>query len=101
MPYRDYVLQQILIPVGMAETHWSNAAEIVPNRAQGYAWDAETLRDPGHPPLRNRDKQSAVWDFADGGLLSTVVDLAKWDAWVEHEELLQRLTWMRCGHQPV
>jgi CubicO group peptidase (beta-lactamase class C family) len=92
MPYRDFVRQQILLPIGMMETHWNNAAEIVSNRAQGYAWDSETLRDPGHPPLRNRDKQSAVWDYADGGLLSTVVDLAKWDAVLYTEELLQRST---------
>jgi CubicO group peptidase (beta-lactamase class C family) len=92
MPYRDFVQQQILLPVGMSKTHWNYAPEIVPNRAQGYAWDAETLRDPGHPPLRNRDKQSAVWDYADGGLLSTVVDLAKWDAVLYTKELLQLST---------
>jgi D-alanyl-D-alanine carboxypeptidase len=91
-PYREFVREQILVALGMNETRWSYAEEIVPNRAQGYAWDSETLSSPGHPPLRNRDKHTPVWDYADGGLLSTVVDLAKWDAALDAEELLQRST---------
>lgn len=84
LPYRDFVRLGILDPLDMTETRWNIAKEIVPHRAQGYAWDSETLR--------NRDKQSCVWDYADGGLLSTVVDLAKWDAALSTDELLNRST---------
>jgi D-alanyl-D-alanine carboxypeptidase len=90
-PYRDFVRERILAPLGMTETRWNDDREIVPNRAQGYAWDSETLQSPGHPPLRNRDKPNpGLWNYADGGLLSTVLDLARWDAALYTEELLTK-----------
>jgi D-alanyl-D-alanine carboxypeptidase len=90
-PYRDLVRERILAPLGMTETRWNDDREIVPNRAQGYAWDSETLQSPGHPPLRNREKPNpGVWNYADGGLLSTVLDLARWDAALYTEELLTK-----------
>jgi D-alanyl-D-alanine carboxypeptidase len=89
--YRDFVREQILAPLGMTETRWNDDREIVLNRAQGYAWDAETLQSPGHPPLRNREKPNpGLWNYGDGGLLSTVVDLARWDAALDTEELLTK-----------
>jgi CubicO group peptidase (beta-lactamase class C family) len=90
-PYRDFVREKILAPVGMTETCWNNDREIVPNRAQGYAWDSETLQCPGQPPLRNIGKPApGLWNYADGGLLSTVLDLARWDAALDTEKLLEK-----------
>jgi CubicO group peptidase (beta-lactamase class C family) len=90
--YRDFLREQILEPLGMTETRLNDAGEIVPNRAQGYAWDSETLNHPGRPPLRNREKPPGLWDHADGGVLSTVLDLARWDAALYTERLLSRAT---------
>lgn len=88
--YRDLVREAILARLGRSEIRWNDGTEIILHRARGYARNAKTLRDPSRPTLRKRDNQSAVRDYADGGLLSTVVDLAKLDAALYTEELLQR-----------
>jgi CubicO group peptidase (beta-lactamase class C family) len=62
---------RIFRPLGMRATRSSDPNAIVPGRAAGYAWNGERLER--RPALT----ESA---FAAGSLLSTVLDLAKWDA---------------------
>jgi len=70
-PYRQYVADRILTPLGMSSTGFEPLApELAARRATGYA--AAALSDelsvaPSMPP---------VW--AEGGLWSTVEDLARW-----------------------
>lgn len=70
-PYPDYVQEAILDPLGMTVTGFPPLpAELLARRATGYDWRA--LSDdldpaPSMPP---------VW--AEGGLWSSVEDLAKW-----------------------
>ncbi len=81
-PYGDFLRERIFHPLGMAATRLNDLNEIVPNRAAGYV-----LRNGG---LYNGQPVSPTHTYAAGGLLSSVVDLAKWDAALYTERLLRR-----------
>src|SRR5215470_14791736 len=70
-PYPQYVAEQILAPLGMASTGFEPLApELASRCAVGYAGRAfsdELAVAPSMPPL-----------WAEGGLWSTVSDLARW-----------------------
>ncbi len=69
-PWGDFLKERVFEPLGMNATRTTNMTELVPNRANGYVW-------------RNGKLQNASIYFAvrpSGAFLSTVVDLAKWDA---------------------
>lgn len=68
-PWPDFVQQRIFKPAGMTSTAATNATPALPNRARGY-----TGTDNRQPA----DEWTAV--RPSGAFLSTVVDLAKWDA---------------------
>jgi CubicO group peptidase (beta-lactamase class C family) len=68
-PWADYLNERIFSPLGMNSTYPTNAKIALANRAQGYV-DNNALRDAAEwPALR-----------PSGAFLSTVSDLAKWDA---------------------
>ncbi len=68
-PWADYLHERIFSPLGMNSTYPTNTRIALANRAQGYV-DNDALRDAGEwPALR-----------PSGAFLSTVSDLAKWDA---------------------
>jgi CubicO group peptidase (beta-lactamase class C family) len=70
-PYPQYVAEQILAPLGMASTAFEPLTpDLASRRAVGYAGRAfsdELAIAPSMPPL-----------WAEGGLWSTVSDLARW-----------------------
>lgn len=69
-PWGDFLKERVFDPLGMNSTRTTNMTELVPNRANGYVW-------------RNGKLQNASIYFAlrpSGAFLSTVMDLAKWDA---------------------
>ena len=69
-PWGEFLKERVFEPLGMNSTRTTNMTELVPNRANGYLW-------------RNGKLQNASIYFAvrpSGAFLSTVVDLAKWDA---------------------
>jgi CubicO group peptidase (beta-lactamase class C family) len=68
---REFTQDNIFGPLGMEHTHFhDNYREIVPNRAFGYGLDSE-----GNWEVRN----SNFYVVGDGGLYTTVGDLARWD----------------------
>src|SRR5688572_13890597 len=69
-PWGDYLNERLFQPLGMNATRTTTTSEIVPNRADGYVW-----RDGKQ---RNADIFFAV--RPSGAFISTVLDLAKWDA---------------------
>ena len=74
----DFLKERVFEPLGMNSTRTTNMTELVPNRANGYVW-------------RNGKLQNASIYFAlrpSGAFLSTVVDLAKWDAALKAGKLL-------------
>lgn len=82
--YDAFLRERIFAPLGMNDTrHHSNTA-LIANRANGYSWE--------NGAYRNADWVDPVIEFSNGGLTSTVLDLAKWDASLYTEELLKRTT---------
>jgi D-alanyl-D-alanine carboxypeptidase len=73
MPFDRFVTQRIFRPLGLGSTSVGTAAKDLPNGALGYTVvsNRTTLADP---------QSAAQLDFPDGGVNSTVLDLATWDA---------------------
>lgn len=71
-PYAEFLAARVFDPAGMTATRANDPYAIVPGRAAGY-----TLTDGA---LRNAEYYSASGTYAAGALLSTVADLARWDA---------------------
>ena len=71
--YGEFLQEHIFRPLSMTSTRLKDRSTIVPNRAQAYLWDNNMLQrcDPQVSPTRY---------IGSGSLLSTVTDLAKWDA---------------------
>jgi len=70
IPWSEYIRTKVFAPVGMAETRVTSTTEIVSNRAGGYE-------------VKNGRLQNAASWIAvrpSGAFLSTVLDMAKWDA---------------------
>jgi D-alanyl-D-alanine carboxypeptidase len=70
--FDEFLQARVFKKLGMADTRYDTATAIVPNRATGYSADASGLTHAGFI--------SMTQPHAAGALLSTVDDLAKWDA---------------------
>jgi CubicO group peptidase (beta-lactamase class C family) len=71
-PYAEFLDERIFKPLGMTATRVNDLREIVPNRSVGYQWTGTRLQNAEHT--------SMTWPFSAGAIVSTVSDLAKWDA---------------------
>jgi CubicO group peptidase (beta-lactamase class C family) len=80
--YGDFLQERIFTPLAMTATRVNDEKAIIPNRASGYHWDKGTLR--------NADAISMTWPYAAGVIVSTVTDLAKWDAALYTDKLLKK-----------
>ncbi len=76
--WESFFQDRIFRPLGMTNTRPTTVATLIPNRADGYLWDEERLR--------NAENWTTV--RPSGAFLSTVLDLAKWDAALSSNELL-------------
>jgi CubicO group peptidase (beta-lactamase class C family) len=79
--YGDYLSERIFKPLEMADTRTIDPKEIVPRRGFGYCWEGR---------IRNGDPSRPQAIAGAGGLLSTVLDLAKWDAALHAESPLNQ-----------
>jgi D-alanyl-D-alanine carboxypeptidase len=80
--YWGFLEQHIFHPLGMGATRNSDPRTVILNRARGYGFSDGRLI--------NRDPVSASAAFSDGALISSVLDMVKWDAALNSERLLKR-----------
>ncbi len=85
-PYDDFLRERIFSRLHMGSTRVLSDTDLMPYRANGYQLDE------GH--LKNQDWMSpSVGGTGDGGLVSSVVDLAKWDAAIQSGALVPPNRW--------
>ncbi len=82
--YEQFLRTRIFAPLEMRDTRLQNYAELIPNRANGYTWQ--------NGEFRNALRVSPTLTFSLAGLVSTVLDLAKYDAALYTEKLLKKQT---------
>ena len=81
--YGDFLQQRVFKPLGMTNTRIISEADIIPNRAAGYHF----VRNE----VKNQDWVSpSLNTTADGALYFTVLDMAKWDAALYGETLVKK-----------
>lgn len=98
--YGTFLQKNIFAPLQMTNTTFRDPSQVIPHRAAGYAFTTNGI-------YLNRD--SDLTDlFAAGSIVSTVGDLAKWDAAITRGNILRessrKLWWTpaRLNHgQPV
>jgi CubicO group peptidase (beta-lactamase class C family) len=77
-PWNQFIAERLFAPAHMTSTRTTTVTEIVPNRANGYQQrDGRTV---------NAENWIAV--RPSGAFLSTVLDLAKWDAFLDSDSTL-------------
>ena len=79
--YGQFVAERIFQPLGMVSTHMNNRSLIIPDRADGY--QLKGLQ------LQNATPVSPTQPYAAGGLVTTVLDLARWDKALNKKRLLK------------
>jgi D-alanyl-D-alanine carboxypeptidase len=82
--YWQFMQQRIFGPLGMTNTTNRDPRRIIPSRAKGYETDAA-----GHFINRDSDLTDV---FSAGAIVSTVGDLAKWNAALDAGQLLTPAT---------
>jgi CubicO group peptidase (beta-lactamase class C family) len=86
--YGEFLEKNIFTPLGMKSTFYDDTARIIPRRAAGYS-----KRKDGYV---NCDYLSMTWPHAAGALMSTVDDLALWDAALYTEKLVKQSSLKRA-----
>jgi CubicO group peptidase (beta-lactamase class C family) len=81
--YGDFLNERILARIGMKATRNNNYKDLVVHRASGY-----TFANGG---FKNADRME-IDEFANGGLLSTAFDMAKFEQIFTTEKVLRRAT---------
>jgi D-alanyl-D-alanine carboxypeptidase len=79
-PWDAFLGERIFAPLGMTSTRTTTTNALIPNRARGYVWQKDHFD--------NAEEWLAV--RPSGAFLSTVLDLAKWDAALYTDRVLTR-----------
>ncbi|HEV2704977.1 MAG TPA: serine hydrolase domain-containing protein [Pyrinomonadaceae bacterium] len=80
-PYWQFMRERIFRPLGMNSTADRDPKYVIRHRASGYEWQQGALTG------RDYDLTDV---FSAGAIVSTVLDLARWDAALYDERLLRR-----------
>jgi CubicO group peptidase (beta-lactamase class C family) len=83
--YDAFLQERVFKPLGMADTRRDTPDEVVPNRAVGYLWYGGAFRN-------GEFLKFLMTNHGDRGILSTALDLAKWDAALSGDGLLTPAT---------
>jgi D-alanyl-D-alanine carboxypeptidase len=76
--WSDFIAERLFAPAGMTSTRLTTTTAIVPNRADGY----RNMRDG------RINAEDWIAPRPSGAFLSTVIDLAKWDAFLDSTKVL-------------
>ena len=94
-PLNTFFTARIFQPLDMTATRINDLRAIIPHRATGYTWTEAGWQHPDYIGLTHH--------FANGGLVSNVLDLAKWDAALYTEQILSQAhlqaMWTPAMHQ--
>jgi D-alanyl-D-alanine carboxypeptidase len=85
LSYADYVRKNIFEPLGMKHSYYGSNSAVIPGRASGYSRDGRNWV--------NATYLSMTQPYAAGSLMSSVDDLAIWDAAVSAGKLLSKASW--------
>jgi CubicO group peptidase (beta-lactamase class C family) len=80
--YWDFLERRIFSQIGMEVTRNSDPKTVIRNRSRGYGIS------PGK--YENREPVTASAAFSEGALISSVLDMVKWDAALNSESLLKK-----------
>jgi CubicO group peptidase (beta-lactamase class C family) len=81
--YDAFLAERVWGPLQMTATRRDNPFDVIPNRAALYNWKTNHFE--------NIDFLSpSLWNNGDGGLFSSAVDLARWDAALYTERVLKK-----------
>lgn len=80
--YYQFLDERIFKPLGMSATRSTDPRPVVPSRAAGYEWVKDRYE--------NRPVLLPAIAFSAGTIISTVEDMAKWDAALYTERLLKK-----------
>ena len=86
----DFLQERVFMPLAMNATRTTTTTEIVPQRADGYVWKNGKLSKA----------ETFIALRPSGAFLSTVLDLAKWDAALYSDKILKPET-LSQGWSPV
>ncbi len=81
----EFLKERIFDPLGMNDTRVISHSEIITNRASGYLWEQGRVQN-------GRYIAASILGYAGGGLRSTVLDLAKWEAALCSDKILKSST---------
>jgi CubicO group peptidase (beta-lactamase class C family) len=79
--YDVFLEERVFKPLGMTATRCDTPYEVIPNRAALYERRSNTW-------VNARFLSPSLWNNGDGGLISTVLDLAKWDQALDRGSIL-------------
>lgn len=83
----QFIDERIFKPLGMTSTASTDPQSLVPGRASGYQWIADSFQNrPALPPAVG---------FSAGSVVSTVEDLAKWSVALDSRKLLSGASYER------
>lgn len=88
LSYADYVRKNIFEPLGMKHSYYGSNSAVIPRRASGYS--------KGGGNWINATYLSMTQPYAAGSLMSSVDDLAIWDAAISAGKLLSKASWDRA-----
>src|SRR5205807_2667460 len=86
--FKKYMYDAIFHPLRMAVNPYSGPAK---EHASGYRWENNTWKLTDVGICENLDDENA-WNFGNGGFVSTLSDMAKWDAALGSQRLLKPST---------
>ena len=93
-PWQNFLRTRIFKPLKMKSTDVNSATCDLGNRAFGYSWRSNTFQPGAYVA-------PSILGYAGGGILSTVLDLAKWDRGLWEDKLVSRSTleemWTRAS----